>query len=220
MCRTRPQTECPWPSAASWDSSLPFPVSVLSQVSVLITGDALAKVKAACAFVSSVTSSFAGCPGSLCWGSSVPVMSPAGRLGWLSPVACVTRGVSSQVENRLGCGAEPAPRGQSSLEGDTAPCGEWLVPGLRVNLCHPWVMENGHSRLDSAKIFWGNFAGHRPEPSTNCTEANLGLDGTGPGLPGGFSVITAAVRRSDTVILIYVIYGNTVRNDSSIYKQD
>lgn len=111
-------------------------------------------------------------------------------------------------------------RGQSSLEGDTAPCGEWLVTGLRVNLCHPWVMENGHSRLDSAKIFWGNFAGHRPEPSTNCTEANLGLDGTGPGLPGGFSVITAAVRSSDTVILIYVIYGNTVRNDSSIYKQD
>lgn len=47
-------------------------------------------------------------------------------------VPSVTRGVSSQAENRLGCGAEPAPRAQSSLEGDRAPCDEWLVTGLSV----------------------------------------------------------------------------------------
>lgn len=66
MCTTRPQTGCPWPSAASWDSSVPFPASVLSQVSLLITGGTLAEVKAASDFVSPVPSSFAGCPGSLC----------------------------------------------------------------------------------------------------------------------------------------------------------
>lgn len=45
------------------------------------------------------------------------------------------------------------------------------------------------------------------------------MDGTRVGLPG-FSIITATVLTSDIVILIYMIYGNTVCNDSSIYKQD
>lgn len=127
------------------------------------------------------------------------VMSPAGRLGWLSPVGSVTRGVPSQ--------------GVRAAEGDTG-------TGLCVTMGHPWVMEDGHSRLDSAKIFWGNFSGHRVEPSTNCSQAKLSLDGTGLGLPGGFSIITVAVRTGGTVILIYMIYGNAGCNDSSIYKQD
>lgn len=66
--------------------------------------------------------------------------------------------------------------------------------------------------------FW-ETAGHKLETGINCTEANLGLDGTRIGLPEGFS-ITATILTSDIVILIYMIYGNTVGNDSSIYKQD
>lgn len=210
MCRTRPQTGCPWPSAASWDSSLPFPASVFSKVSLLITGGTQAEVKAACALVSCVPSSFSGALRALLSVCNVP------RRKAGVAVPCVTQSVSSQVKNR----SRPCCKGSEQPGGDRAARGEGLVTGLHVNMCHPWVMGNGHSSLNSTKTFWGNFAGHRFEPSTNCTQANLSLNGTGLGLPGGFSIITAAVPSSGTVILIYMIYGNAVCNDSSIYKQD
>lgn len=66
MCRTRPQAGCPWSSAASRDSSLPFQISMFSQVSILTIDGTLAEVNAAYAFVSSFTNGFAGCPGSVC----------------------------------------------------------------------------------------------------------------------------------------------------------
>lgn len=99
---------------------------------------------------------------------------------------------------------------------------EWLVTGFCVNMCHPWVMENGHSSLDSAKKSFGETVqGTELSPAQTAPRpTNLILNSTGLGLPGGFSIITAAVRTSGTVILIYMIYGNTVCNDSSIYKQD
>lgn len=85
MCRTRPQAGCPWSSAASWDSSLPFQISMFSQVSILTIDGTLAEVNTASAFVSSFTSGFAECPGTVCWDSSVCIMSPAGRLGLILP---------------------------------------------------------------------------------------------------------------------------------------
>lgn len=83
--RMRLQTGCPWSSAASWDSSLPFQISMFSRVSVLIIDGTLAEVNAACAFVSSFTSGCAGCPENICWDSSVCAVIPAGRLGLVLP---------------------------------------------------------------------------------------------------------------------------------------
>lgn len=65
--------------------------------------------------------------------------------------------------------------------------------------------------LSSCQSLFGKlFAGHRLETGINCAGANLGLDGARIGLPEGFSIITATVLTSDIVILIYMIYGNTM----------
>lgn len=111
---------------------------------------------------------------------------------------------------------------------DTAPGGTRLVTRLGVSLSHPWVGEcdgDGAQQperwLCSCQSLSGKlFAGHRLETGINCTEAKLGLDGTRIALPEGFLIITATFLTSDIVILIYMIYGNTGGNDSSIYKQD